>query len=531
MFIFAGCSSHDKKPGSFDKWKTLAKTSQPVSPVHKRDIGKLESTPLNNGLIKVTTTPSVPEILPEKEMQLPAMPVTIRMHTVSVPVVLRTLARIANINILLNDTISGMADIDVKNVPWDQAFLSLIDAYGLAYEWSGQILRVLTVKDLNIKKALLEARQDFEQSKKNHAVAMSKIKKKQELLEPLLTKIIKIHYADLKVLQSNLDLYLKGDKKKSEDENSTDETIALSGSILIDEFSNSLIIHATKSDIDKIMPIIYELDKPIKQVRIEAHIVEANSDAARELGIRWGGVGTSTNSNDRVTSIGGDMSAVSGTSLKNINGVDTAYDPLAGTIANLPIASTTGEGMVLGLLTEKIGSFRLFAQLSALESKGAINIISRPSITTMDNRKAIIKSGQDVPFQTITDGEVTIEFKEAVIKLEVVPHIINDNIIKLEIVTHKDELDWTHPVNGNPTVITKNAETMVTLFDGQTTVIGGLNKEKHTDGEAGVPGLKDIPGLSWLFKSTNKANEMEELLIFITPYILKEQNYSKKPVN
>jgi len=531
ILIFTGCSSHDKKPDRFDKWKTLAEKSQPVTPVSMQKMGKVESRPLNKSLTKVTTTQLEPEILPEKEMQLPAMPVTIRMHSVSVPVVLRTLARIANINIILNETISGVANIDVKNVPWDQAFLGLIDAYGLAYEWSGQILRVVTVEDLNVKKALLEAKQDFEQSKKNHLVAMTKIKKKQALLEPLLTKIVKIHYADLKVLQSNLEKYLQGDKKKSEDENSTDEKIELSGSILIDEFSNSLIIHATKTDIYKIMPIIDELDKPIKQIRIEAHIVEANSDAARELGIRWGGIGTATNNTDHVTSIGGDMSDVSGSSLIDEDGNAAAYDPTAGTIVNLPIASTTGEGMVLGLLAEKIGSFRLFAQLSALESKGAINIISRPSITTMDHRKAIIKSGQDVPFQTLLNGEITIEFKEAVIKLEVVPHIINDNIVKLEIVTHKDELDWTHPVNGNPTVITKNAETMVTLFDGQTTVIGGLNKEKNTDGETGIPGLKDMPGLSWLFKSTNKSNVMEELLIFITPYILKEQNYSKTPVN
>jgi len=209
------------------------------------------------------------------------------------------------------------------------------------------------------------------------------------------------------------------------------------------------------------------------------------------------------------------------------NGNAIAYNPNAGAIVNLPIASAaSGEGLALGIIAENIGNFRLYAQLSALEQKGEINILSKPSITTMDNRKAIIKSGKEVPFQTIVDGTTTIEFKEAVIKLEVTPHIINENIIRLEIVTHKDELDWTNPVNGNPTIITKNAETNVTLFDGQTTVIGGLNKEKYTDGETGIPGLKNIPGLGWLFKSTNDTNEMEELLIFITPYVLKEQNHN-----
>jgi len=105
----------------------------------------------------------------------------------------------------------------------------------------------------------------------------------------------------------------------------------------------------------------------------------------------------------------------------------------------------------------------------------------------------------------------------------VTPHIINNGIVRLEIVTHKDELDFINQVNGNPTIITKNAQTTVTLFDGQTTVIGGLNKEKTSGGEGGVPGFKDVPGLGWLFKARNKNAEMEELLIFITPHILKEQ--------
>ena len=455
-----------------------------------------------------------------------------RMHSVSVHVVLRTLARIANINIMLNESISGMTNVDIKNVPWDQVFLSLIDSYGLAYDFSGKILRVVTVDDLNAKKTLLEAKQEFEQSKKNHAVVMSQIKKKQEMLEPLLTKIVKIHYADLKVLQLNLKKYLKGDEEKIEEENSTDEKKVFYGSIMADEFSNSLIIQATKTDLNKIMPIIKELDKAIKQVRIEAHIVEANSDIAKELGIQWGGVGLNENGDNNRYSIGGDMVSASGSPMVDVDGNVVAYDPNAGAIVSLPIDSiASGQGLALGLFAENIGKFRLYAQLSALEQEGEINILSKPSITTMDNRKATIKSGKEVPFQTISDGETTVEFKEAVIKLAVVPHIISDNIIKLEIETHKDELDWANTVNGNPTIITKNAQTNVTLFNGQTTVIGGLNKEKHTNGEAGIPGLKNIPGLGWLFKSTNDNKEMEELLIFITPYILKEQNDINTSVN
>ncbi|MCP4672847.1 MAG: type IV pilus secretin PilQ, partial [Desulfobacula sp.] len=420
-------------------------------------------------------------------------------------------------------------NVDIKSVPWNHVFLSLLDTYGLTHEWSGLILRVITVADLNKKKELMEAKQDYQQSKNQHSIAMLQIKKKQDWFEPLQTKIIKIQYADIKVMQHNLEEYLTTEIKDASKKQATEkgvegQTGELRGSIMIDEFTNSLIIQATASEIDKIMPIINELDKPIKQIRIEAHIVEANTDVAKELGIEWGGLGLVKKGDNRRGWIGGDMGS-SNTSLKDSDGNNIFHNPSDGSIVNLPITETDPvKGLALGIMAESLGNFRLYAQLSALEEEGELNILSKPSITTMDHRKAIIKSGEEVPYQTVTsDGEIQVEFKEAVIKLEVVPHIINDRIIRLEIVTHKDELDWTNTVNGNPTIITKNAETQVTLFDGQTTVIGGLNKEKSIEGESGVPGLKNVPGLGWLFKSTKKSNDMEELLIFITPYVLQEQ--------
>ena len=128
-----------------------------------------------------------------------------------------------------------------------------------------------------------------------------------------------------------------------------------------------------------------------------------------------------------------------------------------------------------------------------------------------------------MPFQTVEDDEVKIEFKKAVLSLKVTPHTIDESTLRLKIVTHKDELDFTNDVQGNPTIITKQAETNVILYDGQTMVIGGLTKETTSAGESGVPVLKDIPLLGRLFKGSNKSNNMEEVLIFITPHILKEQ--------
>ena len=151
------------------------------------------------------------------------------------------------------------------------------------------------------------------------------------------------------------------------------------------------------------------------------------------------------------------------------------------------------------------------------------SLASSPSITTLENQSAIIESGSKVPIQTVEDGDVEIRYEDAVLKLEVTPYVIDKSNLKLKILTNKDELDFTRTVAGNPTIITKKAETNVILSDGQTTVIGGLSKETASESESGVPWLKDIPGIGFLFRSRGKSSSMEEVLIFITPYILEER--------
>ena len=453
---------------------------------------------------------------------LPTMLVTIKMYDVSLPVLLRTLARVADLDIMLTDNIKGQTVMAITNVPWDQAFQGILDTFGLSYEWSGEILRVASVEDLEKKQSLMEARQNYEKSRNTHALTLMAQEQTKAKLEPLVTKIEKIQYADLKSLQKNLIQYLSlgGGTAEESDTKQVDSKDPgtgqkFSGSIMIDEYSNSLIIHATRSDIKKVMPIIRRLDQPTLQVLIEAHIVEAEANTGKELGVQWGGLGTQDTDKGKSISVGGNMAEFGNT-------LDEGYTPTDGNIVNLPLsAASAGTGMTLGVMAQELGSYVLYTQLLALEEEGKLNILSKPSITTLDHRKAVIKSGRQVPYQTVVNDEVSIEWKEAVIKLEVTPHIVNDKIVRLEIVTHKDELDFENDVGGNPIVITKNAETNVMLFDGQTTVIGGLNKEKESEKESGVPGLRKTPGLGWLFKSIDNSKEMEELLIFITPRILK----------
>jgi type IV pilus assembly protein PilQ len=475
----------------------------------------------------VKTDPSGSVTKPGDTRKLPTLPVTMKMYDISLPVLIRTLAKVADLDIMINDSVKGQTKIVITDVPWDQAFLGVLDTFGLAYEWTGDILRVVSVEDLKKKQDLMEARQNYEKMKNKYDLTLMQQAQKRKELEPLVTKIVKINYADLPSLQKNLTQYLSNRGKEVfagnveaslEDLSSGAEERGFKGSVLIDEFSNSLILHASRSDIKKIMPLVRRLDQPIKQVLIEAHIVEAGSNTGKELGIQWGGLGTAATSNGKSVSIGGNMTEYG----QPLSGDGTlSHQPVDGNIVNLPTMAATG--MTLGVMAQKAGEYVLYAQLLALEEQGRINILSKPSITTLDHRVAVIESGKEVPFQTVEEGEVSIEWKKAVIKLEVTPHVIEDQIVRLEIVTHKDELDFANEVNGNPTIITKNAQTTVMLFDGQTTVIGGLNKEKTSGGEDGVPGLKNVPGLGWLFKSVDKEEEMEELLIFITPYILKEE--------
>ena len=283
----------------------------------------------------------------------------------------------------------------------------------------------------------------------------------------------------------------------------------------MDSHTNSLIIQAIRSDLETILAIIEQLDKPTSQVLIEAYIVEANKDVARELGVQWGGLIKTGKGTGVGFGTGADAGALGG-------GINDPVDPASGNVVDLPAAGLSGfNPFTLGLIYQNLGDVLLNVQLSALQDQGKLNILSSPSITTLDNQTAYIESGQDVPFQTVEDGEVNIEYKKATLRLTVTPHVIDDKTLKMFINVHKDEPDFSQTVLGNPTIITKNAETNVIQFDGQTIVIGGLNKETTSDSKTGVPLLEDIPGLGYLFKRKGANNEMEDLLIFITPHILK----------
>ena len=531
--LFAGCAGKksEKKDLFFEKWKIKAEQSKGFSPSARRRAINLPEKAMEEKAKQEAVAPEISEAV-EPEKPFPTKKISMNMHNVELAVLLRALARVADQNIMINQNVKGKAKINIQNAPWDQVFRGILSTHGLIYAWEGDIIRIITLEDINHDLEILNADLKKVSARREYELGIESLKARAVMLEPLVTKVLHIKYADPKTLRDNLWKFLKSGRVGSTQlgvygETTVQGTTAakgvvsapVRGAILVDPHTNSLMIQAIQSDIERLLPLIEELDRPTRQILIEAHIVETSRQTARELGIQWGGLYHKGDGGDNYwITPGANSTGITGQTLSS------GVDPTSGMAVNFPAALADGTGLTLGYVAEEIGKNVLSVQLSALQKEGKINILSCPSITTLDNQMAVIESGKEIPYM-ITTGENVgdIEYKDVVIKLEVTPYVIDEKTLKLKILTNKDDLDWVNAVSGNPAINTKKAETNVVLFDGQTTVIAGLSKENIDDSESGIPWLKDMPILGYLFKGTSKSNTMEDVLIFITPHILEEE--------
>ncbi len=511
VVLFAGCADKNGSKETMesttflDKWQELAQESQPHSPPAARlDDGTYTITEKGDDEGKTKQADRYKVV--EHIRPLPDQKITLNITDTEIVVIIRALARAIGQNIMINGEIKGKTNIYVNDVPWKDAFLSFIRTHGLGYSWEGDIIRIKTPEDMEKELKQLEKARLLEDA------------------EPLINKVIKINYTDAARLRTNLWQFMPKDKEKN-----------MIGTVAVDEPTNSIIIQSTRTNLKKLLPMIQELDRPTRQVKIEAHIVETTQDTAKALGVKWGGGLLKDGDNHEhwihgARSWSGQEHLFYPADHKDFPNQPVSWMPPLADLVNFPIDVGAG-GATLGYSYQNLGESILTIQLMALQKQGKLNIISNPSITTLDNHVATIESGQEVPYQTIegtgADKEIKIEFKKAVLSLKVTPHVVDERIVKLEINTHKDELDFTNTVLGNPRIITKNAQTTVVLFDGQTTVIGGLNKETTTKAGSGVPGLQDAPLIGRLFKSDSNESKLDVIMIFITPHILKESTNIK----
>lgn len=483
----------------FEKWRIRAKRYRGFSPAAPAAAPGMEEREAKQK--DGASGPLSPES--PSPRALPTQPVTLKMQEVPLRLLFKTLARAADQNILINEHVKGRLSIHIQNQPWDQVFESLLKSQGYGYEWEGAIIRIVTPADIENNYQFLDNQEKTEAKKR-----------KVELAEPLRTRVIPVEFADAKKLRENLNALLIQDEGGAH------------GAVMVDEHTNSLLVRASRRDMKMIIELVHTLDRPTQQVLIEAFIVETTQNTARELGLQWGGL-------YRDGRYWVAPSAEEGGIFGSQETEDTAIpiqdpdNPLGlepDLMLNWPTITSGMAGLNMGILATKLNRYTLGLQLAAMQEQGKLNILSNPSITTLDNQTANIESGREVPFQTVEEGDVNVEFQKAVLSLEVTPHVINEKTLKLSIATHKDELDFSQEVgtSKNPTILTKKAETNVVLFNGQTTVIGGLSKQSELNSEAGVPVLKDIPLLGRLFRRDSSSRNMDELLIFITPYILEE---------
>ena len=476
IFLLSGCASTQKEPEEdfIEQWLRQSETARGYSPdIRERDVLEVEeSLPYPDKRDEAPVEPDLPEDR-----------VTLRLSDAPVESVLRAMARAADQNMLIGDSVAGNMSVDIRNVPWNQAFTSIIASRGLKWSWQGEIIRVRSVQDIQNEIELSRMTQEL------HARRLS-----AEHAGPLVNRIIKINYADAESLSENLTEFL-----------GRDEDGDVIGRIRVNEETNSLLVQATRNDMVRIGRMVEHLDRPRAQILIEANIVEANQETARELGMRWSGrYVTSSGSMDDFGIVG---------------------DP------QVPEESFAGvDGMSLGVVAGRVTGNVLYAHLQALQRDGRLNILSSPSITTMDNQMAYTEHGEKVPFETTDlEGRREVEFEDAVLRLEVVPGIIDGEHMKMNIKVKKDEVDFTQTVNGNPLIKRKETETNLVVRDGETIVISGLSKQTVTGTGEGVPILADVPLLGWFFKGERKSEEMEEFLIFITPTILGTREAQARP--
>ncbi len=408
---------------------------------------------------------------------------------------LRIIAEVSGQNIVAGEEVKGKVTVRLVDVPWDRALDNILRINGLGFVREDNIIRVAKLSA--IRKEREERRKEI-------------VDEMEGPVAPLITKIIPVNYADAKKIVQSLN------KIKSK-----------AGSISVDERTAKLLVRDTSSNIEQMEVVLRELDTPTKQVMIEARIVTVATSHTRSLGIQWGFQNTHADGRSGVDpfvlsqlfgSQGFDMSTAGTT-----GGPTPAVTAGVPAAVNLPIPGPAGAfGVVLGKIND---TFRLQAQLTALEDEALARTLSTPRIVALDNEEAVIKQGQEIPFTTVdSSGRTTVTFKEAVLSLTVVPHVTDDRRVSMKIKVTDDSKGEEITFAGGFAFSFNRAEATSSLLveDGSTVVIGGVRKRETGVSEKRVPFLGNIPVLGWLFK--NRTEDLKprtvELLFFITPTII-----------
>lgn len=394
--------------------------------------------------------------------------------------VLQIIADVTDMNLVVSDTVSGNITLRLKNVPWDQALELVLKTKSLDKRITGNVMMIAPAAEI-------AERERFE---------IETNKQVRELKEPQ-TEFIQVNYAKASDIVSLL--------------GTEQGLLSERGSVQADPRTNTLIVRDIDTSISKIRKALKKLDIPVRQVMIEARLVTVRADLSKELGVKWG-FGHVKDGGTRL-SLG--ATATGNTAQAGGSGALTVPSTLN---VDLGATSIGASRFAIG-----VGSNTTLLQmeLSALETDGSAEIISQPKVITANGMPARIQSGDEIPFQTVEDGEVNVEFKEVVLALDVTPQITPDNRLILDLKINQDSVGEELP-NGEVGIVTNELETQVLVNNGETVVLGGVFQKEQTQSISKVPVLGDLPVLGKLFTRTNNSNQKSELLVFITPKIISE---------
>ena len=436
-------------------------------------------------------TPSQSQALTQTgERQYIGTPVSLDLDGADLRATLRTLVEHGGLNVVFDPSVQGTVDILVRDIPWDQALETILRANKLGYVAEGTIIRIAPLNVL--------ADEEAERRKLSEARALA---------GDLRVQTFTLSYARAADMQPLL----------------TRSALSSRGQIQVDTRTNTLIITDLADRLQIAGNLLSSLDRAEPQVEVEARIVQTSRDFAKAIGIQWGLNGRMTPEIGNTTGLAFPNRATLGGRLGSQGPIGT--DPRAGatestgTGVNLGVdAANSAIGLALGSVN---GAFNLDVALSALERQGKGRVLSTPRLTTQNNVSASVQQGIQIPIQTVANNTVTVTFKDAVLRLQVTPQITAAGTVIMQVSVANMTADFSRQVNGIPPIDTQEAQTQVQVEDGATTVIGGIFVSREQASTDKTPLLNRIPLLGWLFRRDSVQDESRELLIFITPRILK----------
>lgn len=410
---------------------------------------------------------------------------SLNFQDIEVRSVLQLIADFTGLNLVASDTVSGSITLRLQNVPWDQALDLILKTKGLDKRQIGNVLLVAPADEIAAREKL-----ELETSKQIAELA------------PVRLDIIQVNYAKA----ADVVALIQADE----------ELISSRGFVSSDARTNTISVRETSEKLDEIRRLVSTWDVPVRQVSIEARIVRAQTNVAENLGVRWGGAAYDVRGDGSVISVGGSQGAV-GEARDAANGNNNTITFPGALAVDLGVSGQGASSFAVGWGSD---DFLVDLELSALESDGQAEVVSQPRVVTADRQTAKIKSGEEIPYQEASSsGATSVSFKEAALSLEVTPQITPDDKIIMDLVVNQDSRGEV--TAGIPAINTNEVTTQVLVGNGETVVLGGIFQSEVATTVTKTPFLGDIPYLGRLFKRTEHIDERSELLIFITPKIIK----------